>query len=110
MLLRVFTGILNAIRTLIHGPMTRAEVDRVLAERGRIIAVANLVDVRPMELTAQGAAMCDWEDGRYVFVLRDVFRVATPIIRGHLSLWWVADDFVTQRSAPELGLAGQEGR
>lgn len=30
--MRVFEGVLNAIKTFIRGPMTKAEVDRVLAE------------------------------------------------------------------------------
>ena len=90
----------------IGGPYHAA---RMLNERGKIICVANLVDVRPMRPEDEGRAKIGWSDRRHLWILRDVFRVPPLPWKGSLGLWWVPDEAVANvlRSPPDalLGLA-----
>lgn len=62
---------------------------RLAAERGVIVAIADLVDCRPMTLADEDAACCAYVEGKYVFVLDNVRRLPPPGIpaKGKLGLW-----------------------
>lgn len=57
--------------------------------RGTIVAIAELVDCRPMTPADEEAACCSYVEGKYVFVLEAVRRLPPPGIpaKGKLGLW-----------------------
>lgn len=74
--------------------------------RGCAVAVANLVDIRPVEdtyryLAEQERAFGDYAEGRYAWILDNVYRLPEPIpARGKQGIWrW-------QLPLPDAALAG----
>lgn len=63
-------------------------------EYGKAIAIANLVDCRPMTEDDENAAMCDIFPGAYSWVLDDIRRIKPFPVKGRLGLYDVecADD------------------
>jgi hypothetical protein len=54
---------------------------------GYALAVARLVDCRPMQLDDESAACCDLYDGAYSWVLADVQPIELIPVRGQLGLY-----------------------
>lgn len=58
--------------------------------RGMAIAQCDLVDCRHMTKADECKAMCNYEPGRYVFVLRNTKPIAPFSVKGRLGLFDVA--------------------
>ncbi len=66
---------------------------------GCAVAVAKLVDCRPMVRNDEEEACCEWYSGAFAWVLTNVRRVKPIPIRGQLGVYDVSIDFA------ELGLS-----
>lgn len=64
---------------------------------GYALAVARLVDCRPMQLDDEAAACCDLYDGAYSWVLSGVQPIKLIPVRGQLGLYDVDCDPVRLR-------------
>lgn len=55
---------------------------------GTVVAIADLVDCRPLTPQDAGDACCPFVEGRFAWVLANVRQVTTNIkIKGRLGLW-----------------------
>lgn len=64
-----------------------------IAPAGFSVAVAKLVDCRPMTLADESLALCGLYEGAFSWVLDDIQRVAHLPIKGQLGLFEVEFEF-----------------
>lgn len=62
-------------------------------EYGKAIAVADLVDCRPMTEDDQDAALCDISSGAFSWVLENIRRIEPFPVKGQLGLYEVDYEF-----------------
>jgi hypothetical protein len=62
---------------------------KTMNERGRAIAVAQLVDVRPMTAEDEAAAQCPCLPGLFAWVLKSAVRINSFPVKGKLGLFEV---------------------
>jgi len=76
-------------KTNYRGPLLIASSAKPKIEpAGYVLAVATLIDCRPMVKSDEQAACCDVYDHAYAFVLSDIQRLNKPFsISGSLFLW-----------------------
>jgi hypothetical protein len=92
----------------VGGPYHSAQM---LNERGRIIAVCDLRDIRPMTPADEPRAKIGWAARRQLWLLENVRRAGSAYMKGRLGLWEVADDLIklvpaAQESAAARGSDG----
>jgi hypothetical protein len=66
---------------------------------GKALAVAKLVDCRPMSKLDEDAAMCERYPGAFSWVLEDVYRIEPFDVKGQLGLYLVDTANLVRRIA-----------